>query len=85
MKYRIRGKFTKQELKIIHQTMAAVAPIWHCDLVWTIRRARCDRRRCYATVALSLFPVWANDVADLAAKLPGRACELQMRVDGRVR
>jgi hypothetical protein len=76
VKYRIQGKFTKQEQKVIHQTMAALACVWHCDLIWTIRRARCDRHRCFATVPLSLFPVFARDVADLAAKLPGRACEL---------
>ena len=80
MRYRIKGKFSKTERKLIHQMMDAIAPIWCYDLGWTIHRARCDRRRCYATTPLSVLVVWADDAFSLAAQLPVRACELDARL-----
>jgi len=79
MCYAIKGKFTGQERRIIHRAMAALNGAWHDGAIWTIRRACCDRRRCYAAAPFSPFAILGRDVVALMARLASRVSELQAR------
>ncbi|MBN1814724.1 MAG: hypothetical protein JXA14_22985 [Anaerolineae bacterium] len=58
----IRGRFSQTELAVL------AAAVRCSPAVWRIRRARCDRRRCYACASGGVIVLAANAVA-LACKL----------------
>lgn len=73
MKFTVTGKFTPQELRDLDLAMREL------DGVWNIRRAQCDRFRCYATGPLALWPLLAGSVRDLIGKLQAKVKRARTR------
>lgn len=73
MKFTVKGKFTPQELRDLDMAMREL------DGVWDIRRAPCDRSRCYATGPLALWPLLARSVRDLIDRLQAKVKQAQAR------